>query len=303
MSATLQAYGAVAAPVSIAHAHEDYAAFVARRASPHVGAYIEEIDLSRPLSAAAVGELEEALARHGVLFFRNQELDPRAHIALAERLGEIEVNRFFKAVDGYPQIAEVRKEAGQKANIGGGWHTDHSYDQIPAKASLLYAREVPEIGGDTIFASVEAAFESLSPALQKTLEGLSAVHSSRHVFGRGGNIDASVDLRGRILNPELATQDAVHPVALRNARTGRKGIYVNPGFTLRFDGWTAQESASLLNYLYSQIARPEFSHRFQWAAGSLAIWDNRSTWHLALNDYAGQRRLLHRITVKGEALN
>ena len=277
--------------------------FAAQPASPHVGAYISGLDLSARLSEATVAELERALARYGVLFFRDQDLSEREHIALAERFGEIDVNRFFKAAEGFPQIAEVRKEADQKANIGGGWHTDHSYDKIPAKASLLYAREVPEIGGDTVFASVEAAFESLSPGLRATLETLSAVHSSRHVFGKGGNIDAAIDLRGRILNPELATQDAVHPAIFTHPQTGRKGIYVNPGFTLRFEGWTQLESAPLLNYLYAQITRAEFSHRFQWKAGSLAIWDNRTTWHLAVNDYAGKKRLLHRITVKGQALN
>jgi taurine dioxygenase len=206
-------------------------------------------------------------------------------------------------VDGYPQIAEVRKEAGQKSNIGGAWHTDHSYDQVPAKGSLLYGREVPPVGGDTLFSSMYAAYEALSPGLQKTLEGLKALHSSRHVFGASARQLASSDLKGRIGNPELATQDAVHPVVIVHPETGRKAIYVNAGFTVGIEGWSVEESEALLGYLYKHAVRPEFTARFRWQPGSLAFWDNRSTWHLALNDYAGYRRLLHRITIEGSQLS
>lgn len=269
-------------------------------ASPALGAFIEDIDLSRPLSAAVLDDLSRAHADFGVLFFRDQRLTPEQHVALAEQLGEINVNRFFTPVPGHPQIAEVRKEPEQTANIGGGWHTDHSYDQIPALGSLLYARELPPAGGDTLYASMYAAFARLSAGMQEMLEGLNAVHSSRHVFGATANRPA--DLADRLGNQAAATQDAVHPVVLTHPRSGRKALYVNPGFTVRFDGWTAQESEPLLRFLYQHAVRPEFTYRFQWAPGSLAFWDNRSTWHLAVNDYQGERRLLHRITLEGEAL-
>ncbi len=269
-------------------------------ASPALGAFIEDIDLSRPLSAAVLDDLSRAHADFGVLFFRDQRLTPEQHVALAEQLGEINVNRFFTPVPGHPQIAEVRKEPEQTANIGGGWHTDHSYDQIPALGSLLYARELPPAGGDTLYASMYAAFAGLSAGMQEMLEGLNAVHSSRHVFGATANRPA--DLADRLGNQAAATQDAVHPVVLTHPRSGRKALYVNPGFTVRFDGWTAQESEPLLRFLYQHAVRPEFTYRFQWAPGSLAFWDNRSTWHLAVNDYQGERRLLHRITLEGEAL-
>lgn len=269
-------------------------------ASPALGAFIEDIDLSRPLSAAVLDDLSCAHADFGVLFFRDQRLTPEQHVALAEQLGEINVNRFFTPVPGHPQIAEVRKEPEQTANIGGGWHTDHSYDQIPALGSLLYARELPPAGGDTLYASMYAAFAGLSAGMQEMLEGLNAVHSSRHVFGATANRPA--DLADRLGNQAAATQDAVHPVVLTHPRSGRKALYVNPGFTVRFDGWTAQESEPLLRFLYQHAVRPEFTYRFQWAPGSLAFWDNRSTWHLAVNDYQGERRLLHRITLEGEAL-
>ena len=149
----------------------------------HVGAEIAGVDLARPLDDAARDAIAAALARHGVVFFRDQDLAPEQQIALARRFGRIDVNRFFKPVEDHPEIAEVRKEAHQAANIGGQWHTDHSYDQEPAKGSLLYAREVPSRGGDTLFASMVAAYDALSDGLKATLAPLRAVHSSRHVFG------------------------------------------------------------------------------------------------------------------------
>src|SRR5438105_4916805 len=203
---------------------------------------------------------------------------------------------------GDPIIAEVRKEPEQERNIGGGWHTDHSYDEVPALGSMLYAREVPQTGGDTLFASMYAAYDALSDGMKVTLEGLRACHSSRHVFGAAAAARRG-DLNGRIGNPELATQDAVHPVVIRHPETGRKALYVNPGFTLRFEGWTDEESRPLLEYLYRHAVRPEFTCRFRWREGSLALWDNRSTWHFAVNDYQGERRLLHRITIQGTPLH
>ena len=280
-----------------------YTHVAVRPATPAIGAFISGVDLSQPQPGGVYAELERALADHGVIFFRDQALTPEQQIDFAEHFGTIDVNRFFKPVDNYPKIAEVRKEPDQKGNIGGGWHTDHSYDQNPAKASILYAREVPEVGGDTLFASTSAAYDALSPGLKKTLGGLRAVHSSRHVFGHGSRQRAETDLPGRVLNPELATQDATHPVIFEHPETGRKAIYVNPGFTVRFDGWTEQESQPLLGYLYEHIKRPEFTTRLVWQRGSLAVWDNRTTWHFAINDYAGHRRLLHRITVRNAAPN
>jgi taurine dioxygenase len=265
-----------------------------------VGAEVLGADLSKPLSAEETSELREALNEYGVIFFRDQELTPEQHIAFAERFAPINVNRFFRSVPGRPQIAEVRKEPDQVANIGGGWHTDHSYDEAPALGSILLAREVPDHGGDTMFASMHHAYEGLSDGLKRTLEGLRAVHSSRHVFGAAARY--ARDTAGRIGNAERATQDAVHPVVIRHPETGRKTLYVNAAFTTRFEGWTEKESKPLLDYLYAHAAQPQFHMRFQWRKGSIAFWDNRATWHFAINDYHGERRLMHRITLEGVPL-
>ncbi len=280
---------------------EDQSTFSLSPVSQSLGAEVAGLDLASPLTEPDMAALKAAFAEHGVLFFRDQVLSPEQQIAFAESWGNVVINRFFTPVEGHPQVAEVRKEPDQTNNVGGGWHTDHSYDEEPALGSILYARELPENGGDTLFAGMSAAYDALSPGLQETLRGLRALHSSRHVFGPGaGQPD---DMLSRLGNAELATQDSVHPVVITHPLSGRKSLYVNPGFTLRFDGWTHEESKPLLDYLYNHASQPEFVCRFQWKPGSLAFWDNRATWHYALNDYPGQRRLMHRITLDGEALS
>ena len=263
------------------------------------GAEILGVDL-RTLSDAEVEAVAGAQAAYGVVFLRKQTLTADEQLEAARRFGPINVNRFFTPVPEQPQVAMVLKEPDHQSNIGGGWHTDHSYDDAPALGSMLYALEVPRTGGDTLFASMYKAYEALSPGLQRTLAGLCAVHSSRHVFGARGSRAMYDD--DRFHNAAEATQDAVHPVVIRHPGSGRPALYVNPGFTVRIDGWTDEESRPLLKSLYSIAAREEHTCRFHWEAGSVAFWDNRATWHYALNDYPGERRLMHRATVDGELL-
>lgn len=272
-----------------------------RPTSGAVGAEILGVDLSRPLETAEVDGMREAFKEHEVLFFRDQSITPAQHIAFATRFGTININKFFKATPEHPEIAEVRKEPNQTTNIGGGWHTDHSYDQIPALGSILLARDVPPRGGDTLFASMSLAYEALSDGLKRTIEGLRAVHSTRHVFSASAEYAKSAG--DRLGNANLATQDVVHPVVIRHPDSERKTLYVNPGFTTHFEGWTAAESQPLLETLYKHAARPEFQTRFSWKQGSIAFWDNRATWHYAVNDYHGERRLMHRITLEGVPLS
>ena len=267
-----------------------------------VGAEVRGVDLATSLSNAQFAEIREAFLRHGVIFFRDQHLSPEQHLAFARHFGPVNVNRFFNPLDGFPEIAEVLKEPHHKKNIGARWHTDHSYDQIPALGSALYAKEVPPVGGDTLFAGMAAAFDALSDGMKNALRGLRAMHSSREVFGSRRYETDTGEYEGRLGNPELATQDAVHPVVITHPDTGREILYVNPVFTLGLEGWKDEESRPLLQYLYNHAARPEFSCRFRWREGSLALWDNRSTWHVALNDYQGHRRYMHRVTIEGVAL-
>ncbi len=264
-----------------------------------VGVEINDFDMASA-GAAEIDAIKAAVFDHGVAVLRDQSITPEDHIAFARAWGGIDVNNYFPANGGYPEIAEVRKAETQMVNIGGGWHTDHSYDQVPAMGSILVARELPPVGGDTLFASMGAAYDALSPGLQATLATMRAVHSADHIYGPEGvysQTDQADDLKGQDLHTR-----AVHPVVIRHPRTGRKLLYVNPAFTLHFEGWTREESLPLLQYLYSVAMRDEFQCRVQWAPGSVAIWDNRSTWHFAVNDYHGHRRVMHRITLTGEPI-
>ncbi len=263
-----------------------------------VGAHVDEVDLSK-LTADQTAELDAAWAEHGVLFYRDQHLTPEQHIEFATRFAEVDINKFFKKVEGHPQIAQVAKEADQEVNIGGAWHTDHSYDLAPARGSILLAREVPPIGGDTLFANVADAYEELSEGMKTTLESLRAIHTNADVFG--ANTEYAKKTGDRIANPE-GVSTVTHPVVVAHPQSGRKLLYLNLAFTRYFEGWTREESKPLLEFLYGHVSQERFTTRFAWQPGSIAMWDNRSTWHWALNDYQGHRRLMHRVTIKGEEL-
>ena len=282
--------------------NSSYSLIDIRPLSSAIGAEIHGIDLNKAISKEQFLEVKSAFSQYGVIFFRDQNLSPDKEITFAEYWGKININRFFTNVDGYPKIAMVLKEPDQKKNIGSTWHTDQTYDEEPAMGSILFAHDVPKNGGDTMFSSMYNAYETLSDGLKHTLTGLNARHSSRHVFG-GARAQRDDDTVGRIKNAEAANQDAIHPVIITHPETGRKALYVNPVFTLGFEGWTDAESKPLLEYLYLHASRPEFTCRFKWRAGSIAFWDNRATWHLAINDYHGERRLMHRITIEGKKLN
>ncbi len=272
-----------------------------------VGVEITGIDL-KTLSAGEFEAIQDAFAEHGVIFFRDQDTTEDDHIAFAERFGDINVNRFFAAHPDYPQIALVAKEPDQTDNIGGGWHTDHSYDEEPALGSVLVARELPPKGGDTMFASMYKAYETLPDELKAEIDDRKAVHSGRHIFGEGPDTyyrqtDAGT---GRIGNAAVAEmlKDPVHPVVIKHPLSGKKALYVNPAFTVSFEGESREESEALMSKLYAHVmGGNEFHTRFEWKPGSIAMWDNRSTWHWALNDYQGHRRIMHRITIEGCPLN
>jgi taurine dioxygenase len=273
-----------------------------RPVSPHVGAEIRGIDLRQPLPEQAYREIRHALNEHGVIFFRDQDIDHAQHLAFAERFGRIDMSSFLDYPPGFPMIGEVRKEPGETRNIGGNWHTDHSFDAVPPLGSILVARELPEFGGDTLFANMSAAYDTLSEGLKRTLQGLRAIHAKKNAFDAYTSADRQVSAAEKAqIAKQYATTEAIHPVVTRHPETGRPVLYVNPTYTVRFEGWTAQESAPLLQVLYQAATRPEFTCRFQWREGSVAFWDNRSVMHFALNDYHGARRLMHRITIEGMA--
>lgn len=262
------------------------------------GALVRGCDV-RLASDADIDRLRRAIFDHGVVFLEDQQLTPEDQIAFAGRIAPIVINRYFPKTERYPEIAKVEKSETQVTNIGGGWHTDHSYDEAPAMGSVLLAVELPPSGGDTLFADMYAAYDTLPDKMKSRIADLKARHTSSHVFGEGGGYAETdrAELSGHADTPE-----AVHPVVITHPGSGKKALYVNPGFTREIVGLDPEESAALLNELFAHAMRLRFVHRYQWRPGSMAIWDNRCTWHFAMNDYHGHYRLMHRITLDGGPL-
>lgn len=259
-----------------------------------LGAELHGVDLAADLSETTVKAIRQALLDHCVIFFREQELTPDRFLAFARRFGTPNEYPFVKGIEGYPEIIAVAKMPDETINFGGVWHSDTTYLQDPPVMTMLLAREVPPFGGDTLFANQYLAFETLSPRLQDVLGTLRGVASS-------AKADASRTREDRIRTD--GTSDprklltAEHPAVRIHPETGRKALYVNVAHTVAFAGMTEEESSPLLRFLFRHQVRPEFTCRFRWQPGSLAIWDNRCAQHYAMNDYQGHRRVMHRITL------
>jgi taurine dioxygenase len=262
-----------------------------------LGAEVSGVDLSKDLSGETVAALRRAWLEHLVLFFRDQPLPPARFLAFARCFGEPIEYPFVKGLPDFAEIIPVLKLETEKVNFGGVWHSDTTYLDVPPMASMLVAREVPPAGGDTLFANMYLAYETLSDGMQRLLAPLRAVASS-------SKADASRTREDRIKDSARADAReeyvATHPVVRVHPETGRRALYVNVAHTIRFEGMTTEESAPLLAFLYDHLTRPEFTCRFRWQPGSIAFWDNRCAQHNAINDYAGHRRSMHRITLAGD---
>ena len=267
-----------------------------------IGAELSGVDIARDLSEEQVAEIRSALLEHHVVFFRDQRLTPARHVAFGQRFGEVYAIPFVKGLPEQPEVIEIVKEASEvKAyNFGGRWHTDMSFEERPALGSVLYALETPPYGGDTVFANMEAAYEGLSDGMRRLLDGMTAMHSARRSYGSSGRF-SQTKVKGMAIDAnEEGDAEVEHPVVRTHPETGRKGLFVNSVYTIRFKGMTEAESAPLLDFLNDHCHRPEYTCRFRWAPGSVAFWDNRCTQHLALNDYDGFRRRMQRITLRGD---
>ncbi len=259
--------------------------------SPMIGAEIRGVDLSRPLGNQTFQEIHDALLRHLVIFFRDQDIDLEQQKAFGRRFGKLHIHPTAPSVPGHPEVLVVKADASSKAVAGNRWHTDVSCDTEPPMGSILHMRELPTTGGDTLFASMYAAYEALSEPMKSFLSGLEAWHESEHVL-RG--------TLGQKLQSGIAEYPlALHPVVRTHPETGRKCLYVNSGFTTRIEGLGAKESRGILDLLFDHVRTPEFQCRFRWRQNSLAFWDNRSTQHYALWDYFPHSRLGYRGTICG----
>lgn len=262
------------------------------RQTPHCGAEVRGIDLAGPLQDATVDALQCALAEHCVLFFRDQKITPEQHKAFARRFGELHLHPAWpRLLDGHPEIMIIHADANSKAIAGEEWHSDVSCDAEPPLGTVLQIHEVPEVGGDTLFASMYAAYERLSAPMQRMLAGMTAIH------------DGESRYRGRYEGANEAGKTypvSEHPVIRTHPVSGRQALFVNRIFTRRIVQLAERESDSVLRMLFEHIETPEFQCRFRWQPGSIAFWDNRCAQHHALWDYFPQRRSGLRVTIKGD---
>ena len=263
--------------------------------NPVIGAEISGVNLAEPLGNQAFAEIHDALMAHQVVFFRDQELTLEQHKAFGRIFGELHIHPAMPGPEGHPEILVVHADENSKHVAGNAWHTDVSCDEEPPMGSILHLHEVPEVGGDTMFASMYAAYDALSEPMKAFLGGLEARHESEHVHSRG-----YVSARGKLRDGENVYPSAVHPIVRTHPVTRRKCLYVNSGFTTRIEGLASAESRAVLDFLFEHMATPEYQCRFDWRNNSVAFWDNRCVQHRSVWDYHPQVRSGHRVTVKGD---
>ena len=270
----------------------DYETITVKPLTPVIGAEIGGLDISRPLGNQAFTEVHDALMRYQVIFFRDQHMSLDEHKAFGRQFGELHIHPAAPSADGHPEVLKIHADGNSKRVAGHGWHSDVSCDAQPPLGSILYLQQTPETGGDTMFSSMYAAYEALSPPMQSFLENLSAEHASDHVY------------RGRFEDKEkLRDEDYprnVHPVIRTHPVTRRKALFVNSGFTRSIVGVQRKESEALLEFLFDHVRTPEFQVRFAWQDNSVAFWDNRCVQHHALWDYFPQVRSGFRVTIEGD---
>lgn len=266
--------------------------------TPTIGCEIEGVDLTN-VSRTTMAAVRDALNQYKVLVFRDQQLEPEDQLAFGAHFGEFEIHPFRESIPGHPELLKIAKEPNERTNVGGGWHTDMTFMPEPPLGTMLYAIEVPEGLGDTMFTDNQAAFDALSVGMREMLTQLDAVHCAERVHGVAATRDQSA-FRQAAGHKSEATREVIHPVVRRHPESGRPGLFVNPAFTHRFDEMTETESRPLLAFLFDHLSRAQFVVRVRWAPGTLVIWDNRCTQHFALNDYHGQRREMRRLMIKGD---
>jgi len=268
--------------------------------SGHLGAEVSGIDVNR-LSDTEFDLLEQAFHEYLVLAIREQEMGPDSLYALTKRLGGVGVTPYLTGLTDWPDVVPIIKEANEQSphSFGAGWHTDFTFQDCPPSRTLLYAVDVPPVGGDTLYSNLYTAYEMLSPGLQKLLLDLNCVHSAIRSYGPQATLRDHLE-NMEIHNDEQQPKEQVHPVVRQHPVTGRNALWINPTYSIRFEAMTEAESKPLLDYLNQIAINPTLTTRVSWQPGTLTIWDNRCTQHCATSDYKGHRREMLRTTVAGE---
>ncbi len=261
-----------------------------------LGAEVTGVDL-RTMSNHDWSQVHQAFLDYKVIAIRDQELSPQDMMDVGARFGEPNHYPFVKGMDDFPFLFDVVKEPSEKRNFGGGWHSDTTYTKTPPLATLLYALETPDRGGDTLYCDMVAAYESLSDRMKEMLGSLKGVNSAglKHLGGRKTH-HAAVGGMKITGTDDADSYESVHPIVRTVEETGQKAIYCSIGHTIAFEGMTPEESKPMIDWLQAHSTRPEFTCRVQWKPGTITIWDNRRTMHNAINDYHGMRRHMRRLT-------
>lgn len=263
-----------------------------------LGAEVHGVDLGEDLSPTLAAHIRNAFVTHHVLVFRDQDLTPEQQIHFGQAFGVLDTHPFVEGNAEYPEIVDVVTQRDDRANFGGGWHTDVTFLDEPDLGSILYAVTVPPVGGDTLFANQHAAYDMLSDTMKAMLNDLMGVHSADPQYGPNGLSTRSKAMSTK--GTDIAARTVEHPLIRTHPENGRKGLYVNQAFTIGVKGLRAAESKALLRFLFAHAVQERFTCRVRWQRGSLAMWDNRSVQHHALFDYAGHERRMRRITIKGD---
>lgn len=267
--------------------------------TPNIGAEISGIDLSEPLGNENYAIVHDALMTHGVIFFRDQHMTPDQHKDFAGRFGHLQVHPFAPNLgEDHPEIIVIEHNEKRPPDLN-NWHTDVTFMAEPPLGSVLYARTMPATGGDTLWASMYAAYDALSDRMQGILCELTAVHDYEHIFGKSGRLYRNQD-DDSMKKAREKLPPAEHPVIRTHPVTGRNGIFVNSSFAVRIKDMKEKESRALLEFLHQHVQQPEFQCRFRWQENSVAFWDNRCTQHYAVADYFPERRVMHRATIDGD---
>jgi taurine dioxygenase len=268
------------------------------RLTAALGALVEDIDLAEELPQASVDRLNELLVEHQILFFRNQPLTPQQQVRFAARFGSLHIHPIYPVLPELPEIL-VLDTHGDFLPDNDNWHTDVTFSTTPPLAGILSAKQLPSVGGDTLWSSNLAAYEALSAPIKRMLDGLTAEHSVVKSFpvGRWG---ADPKFKERYDRAVAKHPPVTHPVVRTHPVSGRKSLFVNQGFTTHIHELSPAESDAVLAFLYAHCARPEFTLRWRWSVDDLAFWDNRITHHYAVADYLPDRRVMHRATVIGD---
>jgi taurine dioxygenase len=272
-----------------------------------LGAEIARVNLGR-LDDETFEEIKRAWLEHLVVFFRDQNITPEQQVAFAKRFGEIHHHPFMKGMDEYPDILEIIKEEGDTKAFGEVWHTDQMFNPKPAKATILYAKETPDAGGDTMFTNLYMAYDTLSEPMKAMLANVKTwnvgdrkrlMDGEKAGITRDGRYAGNEKMSAKLRDPGDLVTEAAHPLVRTHPETGRKALYIS-NHTQTLEGFKNAEARPIIDFLRQHAVEPEFTCRFRWQVGSMAIWDNRCTQHRALNDYPGKRRRMHRITIAGD---